>query len=178
MLLPFMASAKLSDYFYSTAPRGGWSVSRFYQPSFRTFRYGSSGGYGGYGGYGSGGGLWGIMFIVMDILNMVVLLLVSFAVVFFLYGVLKYVTAGGDAEKMKEYKNMMIYGIISLFVMVSFWGIVNILRNTFQLDDYYVPNVPYFYDYGGGYYGGGIRNSNSNGDGNDYELPDLPMTGN
>lgn len=143
--LPFLASAKLSDYFYSTSP-----TRSFYQSSGRTFRFGSSGGYG--GGYGDG--LWGVLFVVMDILSHVVLLLISFAVIFFLYGVLKYITAGGDAEKMKEYKNMMIYGIVSLFIMVSFWGVVNILRNTFDLEDNYVPEIPYFYEYGGGYYGG------------------------
>ena len=38
----------------------------------------------------------------------------------------------------------MIYGIIGLFVMVSFWGIVNILKNTFELDTSPYVNVPYF----------------------------------
>ena len=41
-------------------------------------------------------------------------------------------------------KNIMIYGIIGLFVMVSFWGIVNILINTFELDTYPYVDVPYF----------------------------------
>ena len=38
----------------------------------------------------------------------------------------------------------MIYGIIGLFVMISFWGIVNILINTFELDTYPYVDVPYF----------------------------------
>ena len=45
-------------------------------------------------------------------------------------------------------KNLMIYGIIGLFVMISFWGIVNILVNTFELNTSPYVSVPYF-DTGG-----------------------------
>ena len=44
----------------------------------------------------------------------------------------------------------MIYVIFGLFVMVSFWGIVNILINTFELDTTPYVEVPYFYDSGSG----------------------------
>ena len=38
----------------------------------------------------------------------------------------------------------MIYGVIGLFVMISFWGIVNILVKTFELDTTPNVEVPYF----------------------------------
>ena len=41
-------------------------------------------------------------------------------------------------------RNLMIYGIIGLFVMISFWGIVNILVNTFELNTSPYVSVPYF----------------------------------
>lgn len=99
--------------------------------------------YSGSGGYG-GGGLWNLFSIVMNFLSQAVILLVAFAVVFFLYGILKYIARGDDEESQKKGKNIMIYGIIGLFVMVSFWGIVNILINTFQLDTSPYVSVPYF----------------------------------
>ena len=83
---------------------------------------------------------------MMDFLSQAVILLIALAVVFFLYGILKYITAGDDEEKRTKMKNTMIYGIIGLFVMISFWGIVNILINTFELDTYPYVDVPYFYD--------------------------------
>ena len=43
--------------------------------------------YYGYGGGSGGGGLWNLFYIVMDILSQVIILLVAFAVVFFLYGI-------------------------------------------------------------------------------------------
>ena len=120
--------------------------------SFAQFRYntiGSTRTYGSYSGGGSGG-LWNLFFIVMDFLSQAVILLVALAVVFFLYGILKYITAGDDEEKRGKMKNVMIYGIIGLFVMISFWGIVNILINTFELDTYPYVDVPYFDSSGSG----------------------------
>ena len=75
---------------------------------------------------------------IMPIINAVIPLLIAVAVVLFLYGVVKFITSGGDEEKRKEARNFMLYGIIGLFVMVSVWGLVNILTGTFGLS----PNIP------------------------------------
>src|SRR3989339_1315506 len=126
------------------------SFAQFNYNRFGTTRY-----YGGYGGVGSGGGygggsLWNLFFIVMDFLSQAVIILISLAVVFFLYGILKYISRGDDEESQKKGKNIMIFGIIGLFVMISFWGIVNILINTFELDTTPYVDVPYFYSSGSG----------------------------
>ncbi|MCX6731513.1 MAG: pilin [Candidatus Parcubacteria bacterium] len=78
---------------------------------------------------------------IMSILNIIVPLLIAVAVVIFLFGVVKYITAGGDEEKRKESRNVMIYGIVGLFVMVAVWGLVNVLISTFGLETT-VPVVP------------------------------------
>jgi len=129
--------------------------------SLRYNTTGSTRTYGSYGGGGSGG-LWNLFSIVMDFLSQAVIILISLAVVFFLYGILKYITAGDDEEKRSKMKNVMIYGIIGLFVMISFWGIVNILINTFELDTTPYVEVPYFYDSG---YSGSGSDSDSGGTG-------------
>jgi len=136
------------------------SFAQFNYNRFGTTRY-----YGGYGGVGSGGGygggsLWNLFFIVMDFLSQAVIILISLAVVFFLYGILKYISRGDDEESQKKGRNIMIYGIIGLFVMISFWGIVNILINTFELDTYPYVDVPYFYD--SGYSGSGSADESWN----------------
>jgi hypothetical protein len=38
-----------------------------------------------------------------------------------------------DEEKKEKAKSTVIYGVIALFVMISIWGLVNILYNTFGL---------------------------------------------
>lgn len=58
-------------------------------------------------------------------------LLFSTAIVAFLYGVQKYITAGASEDKVKEGRDMMIYGIIGLAVMFSVWGLVRLVLRTF-----------------------------------------------
>ncbi len=71
--------------------------------------------------------------LIISMLNQVIKVLVAVAVVIFLYGVVKYVVSGGDEEKKSAARNTIIYGVIGLFVMVSVWGLVGILSNTFNL---------------------------------------------
>ena len=65
-----------------------------------------------------------------------------------LWGVFLYVTKGGDEEKRKEGQRFIAYGILALFVMVSIWGLVNVLDRTLGLDDTLdtgeIPKVPEF----------------------------------
>lgn len=60
-------------------------------------------------------------------------IVIGLAVLVFLWGVLKYVIASDDAGK-EQGRSFMLWGIIALFVMVSVWGLVNILRETLQLN--------------------------------------------
>jgi hypothetical membrane protein len=57
-------------------------------------------------------------------------ILVSFAVLYFIFGVIRFVIAG-DADKKAEARQTVIQGIIGLFVIVSLWGIVFFIGNTF-----------------------------------------------
>ena len=88
--------------------------------------------------------LLGVLCVTQLILRRVVVLLVSFAVIFFIYVITKYITAGEDEDKRNKMKNLMVYGIIGLFVIVSMWGIVYLLVNSFNLDLGKKVEVPYF----------------------------------
>lgn len=60
-------------------------------------------------------------------------IVIGLAVLVFLWGVLIYVLKSDDAGKAQG-RTFMLWGIIALFVMVSVWGLVNILRETLQLN--------------------------------------------
>ena len=60
--------------------------------------------------------------------------MVSAAAVYFMYGVLTYVRRGEDEGDRAKGISMMWYGIVAIFVMISVWGLVYILINTFNLD--------------------------------------------
>lgn len=73
--------------------------------------------------------------ITENVFNPLVGILLALALIYFLWGVVKYTQSVGDETKRKEGVTMMTYGIIALFVMVSVWGLVTVLKNTFQLPD-------------------------------------------
>jgi len=69
-----------------------------------------------------------------SILNKVVVLLIAFAVVWFIYNVVKYSMAG-DEEGKEAAKQQMIWGIIALAVIISIWGLVNLLQSVFGVQE-------------------------------------------
>ncbi|MBI4121275.1 MAG: hypothetical protein HY457_03400 [Parcubacteria group bacterium] len=69
---------------------------------------------------------------VMSILNLVIPIVITFALITFLWGVFKYVTAGESDDKKKAIE-LIAYGLVALFVMVAVWGLVAIVGNTFGI---------------------------------------------
>jgi hypothetical protein len=61
------------------------------------------------------------------------IIIVALSVVVFLWGVFKFIQAEGEDKQTG--REFMLYGVIGIFVMISIWGLVNILQNTFTLND-------------------------------------------
>lgn len=77
----------------------------------------------------------GFLQFVYDVVSFIVPLLVSAAIVYFLWGVLQFVSSGDDETKRSEGRHLMVNGVIAVFVMVSVWGLVSFLDVTLNLDD-------------------------------------------
>lgn len=69
--------------------------------------------------------------LVSQFLNSLVYLFITLAIVVFFWGMIRYILAAGGADKQKENLKIMLYGIIAIFVMVSIWGIIQLLQRTF-----------------------------------------------
>ena len=61
-------------------------------------------------------------------------LLVSLAVIGFVWGVIQFFLFQENEEKRKKGKEFIVWGLIALFVIVSVWGLVGVLTATFGLD--------------------------------------------
>lgn len=69
--------------------------------------------------------------IINTINNILVPVLFAVAFIVFLWGAFKVFIIGANSEEVKEEgKNLMLWGLIGFFVMVSIWGLVNILTGT------------------------------------------------
>lgn len=75
-----------------------------------------------------------ILLTVQRIIGYVIPILIAVALIMFINGVIKYITAGADETKRAEARNTMLYGIIGLFVIVAVWGLVDVIARTFDVD--------------------------------------------
>ncbi len=75
-----------------------------------------------------------VYLILQDIFTPLVALIMGLAFVMFLWGVFKYITVASTEGKAGA-KETIIYGLIGLFVMLSVWGLVKILTETFGVQD-------------------------------------------
>ena len=70
-------------------------------------------------------------FIINIINNVIVPVLFAIAFIVFLWGAFEVFILGSGSTDVKEKgKNLMLYGLIGFFVMVSIWGLVNLLTGT------------------------------------------------
>lgn len=65
--------------------------------------------------------------INQKILNPIIGLMFGLALVVFLYGVIEFIAGSANEEKRKIGKQHMLWGIIGLFIMVSVFGIINLI---------------------------------------------------
>lgn len=75
-------------------------------------------------------GLLGTLALANRILNGLVGLMILIAILAFFWGLIKYLFSGGGEDKSEGLK-LMFYGVIAIFVMVSIWGIIRLLQQTF-----------------------------------------------
>lgn len=87
--------------------------------------------------------------IVTDLIDFIngTLVPLVFAVAFivFIFGIFRYFIMGATSEdKRKSGKELMIYGLVGFAVMISVWGLVNLVVGTFGFDNTSRPCLPTF----------------------------------
>lgn len=66
----------------------------------------------------------------VSIINVIIPILAGLAVVLFMWGGVRYIYSAGEGEH-QEGREMLLWGIIALFVLFCIYGILRILDNTF-----------------------------------------------
>lgn len=97
------------------------------------------------GGAGLSGTLVPVIQSIIDIVSALVPFMLTLAVLFFLWGLAKFVLAAGDEGARESGRSIMIWGVIAITVMVSLWGLVTLLQTIFNIDtssSYTAPTLP------------------------------------
>ena len=79
-----------------------------------------------------------LIFWAGDTLNRIIPVLIALALVVFFWGLITYIAN----HKSKTGREIMIAGLVGLFIMVSVWGIIRLAQNTFGVANSPIPSVP------------------------------------
>ncbi len=77
--------------------------------------------------------LRGLIGSVLSLINLTIPVIFGFAVLAFMYGILKYIFAR-DIKKLDEARNLIVFGVLGLAAMLSVWGLARFVKNSFFED--------------------------------------------
>jgi hypothetical protein len=77
-----------------------------------------------------------------NIVDLLIPIAFAVALLFFFWGLAKFILASGNEEAKAQGKNIMIWGILALFVMAAIWGIINFIGTALGIDRTQQINVP------------------------------------
>ena len=77
--------------------------------------------------------LGGLVDQFFDLFRLVLPILNGIAFLLFFWGLARFIVSSGngDAKALAEGRQFMIWGIVGLFILVSFWGIIQFLSTQF-----------------------------------------------
>lgn len=79
--------------------------------------------------------------VIDTILTPLVSLLMVLAFLYFVWGLVEFIRQAEDEGAREQGRQRMIWGVVGLFAIVSVWGLVNVLVETFNLDNT-IPTPP------------------------------------
>ncbi|MEY4440478.1 MAG: hypothetical protein RLY49_104 [Candidatus Parcubacteria bacterium] len=71
----------------------------------------------------------------IGVVDQAIYILIGLAVVAFMWGIVKILFSRDNEIAKKEGREFMMYGVLTLFVMTSFWGLVNLLNGTISVQN-------------------------------------------
>lgn len=60
-------------------------------------------------------------------------LFIAGTLAYIIYAVVTFIAAGDDSQKREERKKQIFWGVIGLFVMLSIWGLIGVIGNSFSI---------------------------------------------
>ncbi len=89
-------------------------------------------------------GIRNLLCKLTDIVSLATGILAALALLVFFWGLVKYIVKADDEKAKEQGKNIMIWGVIALFVMFSVFGIVKFLQTSLGINagNNTAPSIP------------------------------------
>jgi len=84
--------------------------------------------------FGALGGLRNLLIEIYGILQLLDNLIFGIALVYFFWGVAQFILKSGEEKAREEGRKKMIWGLVALFVLVSWWGILLFMGSLVGVD--------------------------------------------
>lgn len=78
-------------------------------------------------------GIRGMLTSVGGLMNQVIRIIFGLALIYFFWGGTRFILNAGDAKTREDGKSKMLWGVITLAVMISIYGIINWLNGVFGI---------------------------------------------
>ncbi len=91
------------------------------------------------------GGISNLVTQIGQIVAKIIPIMFALAIIYFFWGLVKYIQSAGDPKAADAGKSIMIYGVIAIAVMVSIYGLVAWLQGTLGINpggSVVLPTVP------------------------------------
>lgn len=69
-----------------------------------------------------------------QLINVLLPIVVALALLYFFWGLAKFILNAGDEDEQKKAKGIMIWGILAFFIMSAVWGIVGFVSSATGLN--------------------------------------------
>ena len=83
-----------------------------------------------------------IIYKFLDLTTIIIPIVASLALLAFLWGLAKFISKAGGDKDIAEGRNLMIWGTIALFVLVSIWGILRFMSDEVGFTGFGIPVLP------------------------------------
>lgn len=80
------------------------------------------------------GGVLGFLDGIIMLVTAIVPILIGCAIIVFFWGIVKFIAHTDDEKAVAEGKQIMIWGMIGIFVIVALWSIVGYVQQSLGLD--------------------------------------------
>ena len=93
---------------------------------------------------GDGGDIQTILSNTQEVLQIILAIVMTLAIIVFIWGIVKFIAAAGNPQKMTQAKYTILYGIIGIAVMATITGIIAFLQSYFGVTGGIPIEVPQF----------------------------------
>jgi hypothetical protein len=73
-----------------------------------------------------------VVYIFVDLIQTAIPIIASIALLVFIWGLIRFINSAGDAKSHEGGRQLMVWGSVGLFVLVTLWGILGFLSQQFE----------------------------------------------